>query len=112
MASGARRFQAAKYPSATARASMVLLCARPGGPSSVPPPVRAENPRGGRDAGGPLRRRLDVVDPHDGPRLPAPGDPVLVRRARAGSREAAAELFARHWPAAWRAALAVTGRRA
>jgi RNA polymerase sigma-70 factor (ECF subfamily) len=52
------------------------------------------------------------VDPHDGPRLPAPGDPVLVRRARAGSREAAAELFARHWPAAWRAALAVTGRRA
>jgi RNA polymerase sigma-70 factor (ECF subfamily) len=38
-------------------------------------------------------------------------DGALVARARAGSREAAAELFARHWPDAWRAALAVTGRR-
>jgi RNA polymerase sigma-70 factor, ECF subfamily len=42
----------------------------------------------------------------------APGDAELVRRARAGSREAAGELFARHWPTAFRAALAVTGRRA
>ena len=39
-------------------------------------------------------------------------DSQLIHDARAGSREAAAELFARHWPAAWRAALALTGRRA
>jgi RNA polymerase sigma-70 factor, ECF subfamily len=38
-------------------------------------------------------------------------DAALVRRAREGSRDAAAELFARHWPGAWRAALVVTGRR-
>ncbi len=41
-------------------------------------------------------------------RLP---DRVLVERARRGSRPAAGELFARHWPAAWRAAYAITGRR-
>jgi RNA polymerase sigma-70 factor (ECF subfamily) len=39
-------------------------------------------------------------------------DGELVAAARAGSREAAAELFERHWPAAWRAAYAITGRRA
>jgi RNA polymerase sigma-70 factor (ECF subfamily) len=39
-------------------------------------------------------------------------DGELVSAARAGSREAAAELFERHWPAAWRAAYAITGRRA
>jgi RNA polymerase sigma-70 factor (ECF subfamily) len=38
-------------------------------------------------------------------------DAALVRRARDGSRDAAGELFARHWPGAWRAALVVTGRR-
>jgi len=38
-----------------------------------------------------------------------PSDARLVRRAQRGSREAAAALFARHWPAARRAALAVTG---
>jgi RNA polymerase sigma-70 factor, ECF subfamily len=40
-----------------------------------------------------------------------PSDGELVVRARAGSREAAAELFERHWPRAWRMARAVTGRR-
>jgi RNA polymerase sigma-70 factor (ECF subfamily) len=38
-------------------------------------------------------------------------DAKLVRHARSGSRDAAAELFSRHWPGAWRAAYAVTGRR-
>jgi RNA polymerase sigma-70 factor (ECF subfamily) len=40
-----------------------------------------------------------------------PSDERLVRRAQGGSRDAAARLFAAHWPRAWRAALAVTGRR-
>src|SRR6476646_11870125 len=39
------------------------------------------------------------------------GDGELVARARQGSRDAAAELFSRHWPGAWRVARAVTGRR-
>src|SRR5919202_5580783 len=39
-------------------------------------------------------------------------DAKLVELARRGAREAAGELFSRHWPAAWRAAYAVTGRRA
>ena len=39
-------------------------------------------------------------------------DGELVAAARGGSREAAAELFERHWPGAWRAAFAITGRRA
>ena len=39
-------------------------------------------------------------------------DAGLVRRAQRGSRDAASTLFARHWPRAWRAALAVTGRHA
>jgi RNA polymerase sigma-70 factor (ECF subfamily) len=39
-------------------------------------------------------------------------DGELVAAARAGSRDAAAELFERHWSAAWRAAYAITGRRA
>ncbi len=38
-------------------------------------------------------------------------DRVLVQQARRGSRAAAGELFERHWPAAWRAAYAITGRR-
>src|ERR687885_2550086 len=38
-------------------------------------------------------------------------DARLVELARTGSREAAAELFSRHWPAAWRAAYGITGRR-
>jgi RNA polymerase sigma-70 factor (ECF subfamily) len=38
-------------------------------------------------------------------------DGDLVGRAREGSRDAAAELFARHWPDAWRLARTVTGRR-
>jgi RNA polymerase sigma factor (sigma-70 family) len=39
-------------------------------------------------------------------------DRALIRAARRGDREAAAELFRRHWPGAWRAAYGVTGRRA
>lgn len=38
-------------------------------------------------------------------------DAKLVELARSGSRDAAAELFARHWRPAWRAAYAITGRR-
>src|SRR5919108_1427547 len=38
-------------------------------------------------------------------------DAKLVRLARSGSRDAAAELFSRHWRSAWRAAYAITGRR-
>src|SRR6185436_4802451 len=38
-------------------------------------------------------------------------DAKLVELARRGSRDAAAELFTRHWRAAWRAAYVVTGRR-
>jgi RNA polymerase sigma-70 factor (ECF subfamily) len=38
-------------------------------------------------------------------------DARLVRAARDGSVDAAGELFSRHWPGAWRAAYAVTGRR-
>jgi RNA polymerase sigma-70 factor, ECF subfamily len=41
-----------------------------------------------------------------------PTDAELVRRARAGSRDAAGELFERHWAGAWRAARVVTGSRA
>lgn len=36
-------------------------------------------------------------------------DAVLVSQAQGGSSDAAAELFRRHWPGAWRAALAVCG---
>ncbi len=39
-------------------------------------------------------------------------DAALVRRAQKGSREAAASLFERYWPQAWRAALAMTGSHA
>src|ERR671928_107876 len=39
-------------------------------------------------------------------------DAKLVELARKGSRDAAGELFSRHWRDAWRAAYAVTGRRA
>jgi len=39
-------------------------------------------------------------------------DHDLVAAARAGSAEAAAQLFERHWPAAWKLAFTVTGRRA
>jgi RNA polymerase sigma-70 factor (ECF subfamily) len=38
-------------------------------------------------------------------------DRVLVERARRGSRDAAGELFERHWEGAWRAAFGITGRR-
>src|SRR5919201_363695 len=38
-------------------------------------------------------------------------DAKLIELARRGSRDAAAELFARHWQPAWRAAFALTGRR-
>src|ERR671936_2950156 len=38
-------------------------------------------------------------------------DAELVGLARDGDREAAAQLFDRHWAGAWRAAYAVTGRR-
>jgi RNA polymerase sigma-70 factor (ECF subfamily) len=43
--------------------------------------------------------------------MTTPSDGELVARARSGSSDAAAELFRRHWPAAWRMARAVTGRR-
>jgi RNA polymerase sigma-70 factor, ECF subfamily len=39
-------------------------------------------------------------------------DAELVALAREGGREAAGELFSRYWGAAWRAAYAITGRRA
>jgi RNA polymerase sigma-70 factor (ECF subfamily) len=39
-------------------------------------------------------------------------DRDLVRRARRGDRDAAADLFRRYWRDAWRAAYAITGRRA
>src|SRR3954469_13504834 len=38
-------------------------------------------------------------------------DAKLVEAARRGSRDAAAELFTRHWRSAWCAAYVVTGRR-
>jgi RNA polymerase sigma-70 factor (ECF subfamily) len=38
-------------------------------------------------------------------------DALLVAQLRAGSEEAARVLFRRHWPAVWRAAYALTGRR-
>ena len=41
-----------------------------------------------------------------------PSDRDLVRRARRGDRDAAALLFRRYWRDAWRAAYAITGRRA
>lgn len=65
-----------------------------------------------RDAGGPRARRDGVLVATIDARLRSRDDAELVRRARAGSGDAAGALFARHWPAAWRAALAVTGRRA
>jgi RNA polymerase sigma-70 factor (ECF subfamily) len=40
------------------------------------------------------------------------GEAALVRAAQRGSEEAVEELFARHWSAAYRAALLVTGDRA
>ncbi len=39
-------------------------------------------------------------------------DRDLVRQARRGDRDAAAALFLRYWRDAWRAAFAITGRRA
>ncbi len=39
-------------------------------------------------------------------------DRDLVRRARRGDGDAAADLFRRYWRDAWRAAFAITGRRA
>ena len=39
-------------------------------------------------------------------------DRDLVRAARRGDRDAAAALFRRYWSTAWRAAFALTGRRA
>jgi RNA polymerase sigma-70 factor (ECF subfamily) len=44
--------------------------------------------------------------------MPGLTDFELVRRARRGSRAAAAELFERHWNRAWRVALAITQNRA
>jgi RNA polymerase sigma-70 factor, ECF subfamily len=41
----------------------------------------------------------------------AQSDAELVGRARQGSRDAAGELFDRHWPDAWRLARSITGRR-
>jgi len=41
----------------------------------------------------------------------ARSDAELVSAAATGNRSAAGELFARHWPGAWRLAWGVTGRR-
>jgi len=41
----------------------------------------------------------------------ARSDADLVSAAAKGNRSAAGELFSRHWPAAWRLAWGVTGRR-
>lgn len=41
-----------------------------------------------------------------------PSDRDLVRAARRGDRDAAASLFRRYWQSGWRAAYAITGRRA
>lgn len=41
-----------------------------------------------------------------------PSDRDLVRAARRGDNDAASTLFRRHWTTAWRAAFAITGRRA
>lgn len=60
----------------------------------------------------PARCDARSADVRPGPSPDGTSDRALVREARRGSREAAAALFARHWPAAWRAAFAVTGRRA
>lgn len=38
-----------------------------------------------------------------------PSEDDLVRRARAGSTDAIAELFSLHWTGAWRAAMGITG---
>jgi RNA polymerase sigma-70 factor, ECF subfamily len=53
----------------------------------------------------PGRRPSDVT-------LRGDDDMTLVERARAGSREAAGELFRRHWEPVWRAAYALLSRRA
>lgn len=42
---------------------------------------------------------------------PSPSDGALARRAVAGDRDAAEELFRRHWEHCWRAAYALRGRR-
>jgi RNA polymerase sigma-70 factor (ECF subfamily) len=42
--------------------------------------------------------------------MPASSDGELIGRVERGSREAAEELFDRHWRSAWRVAMAVTGR--
>src|SRR3954452_13587689 len=57
-----------------------------------------------RDATSTLQRTTIV-------RMRSWSDAKLVRAARDGSADAAGELFSRHWPGAWRAAYAVTGRR-
>jgi RNA polymerase sigma-70 factor (ECF subfamily) len=67
-----------------------------------------------------LASRRTIPPPEDVPEPPeagdrpesGPSDRALVVRARAGCAEAAGALFERHWPGAWRAALAVSGRRA
>ncbi|HEU0192766.1 MAG TPA: RNA polymerase sigma factor [Gaiellales bacterium] len=43
--------------------------------------------------------------------MAARSDAELVSGAAEGRRDAAAELFSRHWPAAWRLAWSITGRR-
>jgi RNA polymerase sigma-70 factor (ECF subfamily) len=65
-------------------------------------------------AGCEVVRRVgsSVSTPPAGAGSARPSDARLVRRAQRGSREAAALLFRRHWPAARRAALAVTGSEA
>src|SRR6185437_7644688 len=80
---------------------------------------------GDRDARAVMRRRQSLFSPGSAGRDAAAGharitlvrvqpadDRRLIRAARRGDRDAAGELFRRHWPAAWRAAYGVTGRRA
>lgn len=72
---------------------------------NTPKVVACDRESGGRDADWPvLRTRLGGVRERS--------DRDLVRAARRGDRDAAAALFRRYWPTAWRAALAFTGRQA
>lgn len=58
------------------------------------------------------RRAPGAPDAEDGRALAAAEEARLVRLVQQGSGDGAGRLFARHWPTAWRTALAITGSRA
>lgn len=60
----------------------------------------------------PTRAAPIPVSPARPPSPPPPDDPALIARVRRGDADACRELVRIHWPAAWRAALAITGRHA